>query len=85
MQVMLAENIRAFRREKKLTQEQLADVLLVNKMDAAAFFDFDLEALTQRVHAINSRVEIIPISAKTGEGMDRWCAWLEDQVAQWKK
>lgn len=63
----------------------VADVLLVNKMDAAAFFDFDLEALTQRVHAINPRVEIIPISAKTGEGMDRWCAWLEDQVAQWKK
>ena len=62
-----------------------ADVLLGNKMDAAAFFDFDLEALTQRVHAINPRVEIIPISAKTGEGMDRWCAWLEEQVAQWKK
>ena len=63
----------------------VADVLLVNKMDAAAFFDFDLEALTQRVHAINPRVEIIPISAKTGEGMDRWCTWLEEQVAQWKK
>mgnify|MGYP000094878880 CR=1 FL=1 len=48
----------------------VADVLLVNKIDAAACFDFDLELFTQRVHALRPGIPIFPISAKTGEGID---------------
>ncbi len=61
----------------------VADVLLVNKMDAAAFFDFDLDRFTQRVHALRPGIPIFPISAKTGEGMELWCDWLRQQVRQW--
>lgn len=63
----------------------VADVLLVNKIDAAACFDFDLERLTQRVHALRPGIPIFPISAKTGEGIEPWCQWLQDQVRQWQQ
>lgn len=63
----------------------VADVLLVNKMDAAAFFDFDLDHFTQRVHALRPGIPIFPISAKTGEGMELWCDWLRQQVRQWQE
>ena len=63
----------------------VADVLLVNKMDAAAFFDFDLDRFTQRVHALRPGIPIFPVSAKTGEGMEPWCDWLRQQVRQWQE
>lgn len=63
----------------------VADVLLVNKMDAAAFFDFDLDRFVQRVHALRPGIPIFPISAKTGEGMELWCDWLRQQVRQWQE
>ena len=63
----------------------VADVLLVNKMDAAAFFDFDLDRFTQRVHALRPGIPIFPVSAKTGEGMELWCDWLRQQVRQWQE
>ena len=63
----------------------VADVLLVNKIDAAACFDFDLELFTQRVHALRPGIPIFPISAKTGEGVEAWCNWLREQVQQWQE
>jgi hydrogenase nickel incorporation protein HypB len=63
----------------------IVDVLLVNKMDAIACFDFDLEALGERVRRLNPRVRIIPISAKTGEGVGEWADWLRAEVAAWKE
>jgi len=63
----------------------MVDVLLVNKIDAMDFFDFDLEALRERVTKLNPNIKIIPVSAKTGEGMDEWAAWLRSEVKNWKK
>ena len=63
----------------------IVDVLLVNKIDAMSFFDFDLNLLTERVTKLNPKVKIIPISAKTGEGMAEWVNWLRNEVALWKK
>ena len=63
----------------------VADVLLVNKIDAAACFDFDLERFTQRVHTLRPGIPIFPISAKTGKGIEPWCQWLQDQVRQWQQ
>ena len=63
----------------------VADVLLVNKIDAAACFDFDLEVFTRRVHTLRPGIPIFPISAKTGEGVEAWCNWLREQVRQWQE
>lgn len=61
----------------------IVDVVLINKMDAVDFFDFDLEAVKERVAKINPGIKIIPISAKTGQGIDEWANWLRDQVKEW--
>ena len=62
----------------------LADVLLVNKIDAISFFDFDIAALRDRVAKLNPKIKIIPISAKTGEGIGEWADWLRAAAAEWK-
>jgi hydrogenase nickel incorporation protein HypB len=63
----------------------VVDLVLVNKMDAMAFFDFDLAALRERVLRLNPRARIIPISAKTGEGIAEWADWLRAEIALWKE
>jgi hydrogenase nickel incorporation protein HypB len=63
----------------------ICDVLLVNKMDTMSVFDFDLEAVKKRAAKLNPSIKVIPISAKTGEGMDEWCDWLKNQVTEWNK
>lgn len=63
----------------------MVDVLLVNKIDAMGFFDFDMGALKERVMRLNPRARIIPISAKTGEGVGEWVEWLRSEVKTWKQ
>jgi len=62
----------------------ICDVLLINKIDAADYFDFDIEKCTQRAKALNPAIKVIPISARTGEGMEAWVQWLRDEVTAWK-
>lgn len=61
----------------------IVDVLLINKMDAVDFFDFDLEAVKERVKKLNPNIKVIPISAKKGEGMEEWFDWIREQVKAW--
>lgn len=63
----------------------ISDVLLINKIDAADYFDFDFDACAARVKKLNPAIEIIPISAKTGEGIDRFAEWIKRQVKQWNQ
>lgn len=63
----------------------ISDVLLINKIDAADYFDFDFDACAARVKKLNPAIEIIPISAKTGEGIDRFADWIKRQVKQWNQ
>lgn len=64
---------------------QVCDVLLINKIDVLPYFDFDLEACKKRAKKLNPDITIIPISARTGEGMKEWTKWLLGQVAKWLK
>ncbi|MBQ1391347.1 MAG: hydrogenase nickel incorporation protein HypB [Firmicutes bacterium] len=61
-----------------------SDVLVVTKIDALPYFNFDLEKLTERVHHLNPAIRIYPVSAKTGEGMEALEAWLREAVREWK-
>lgn len=61
----------------------IVDVLLVNKIDAMDFFNFDLQAVKERVAKLNPKIKVIPISAKTGEGIDQWVDWLRCEVKKW--
>jgi len=64
---------------------QVCDVVLVNKIDVLPYFDFDMEKCVEYVHMRNPEAKVIPICAKTGEGMDAWADWLRGQVEEWKK
>ncbi len=63
----------------------IVDVVLVNKIDALDYFDFDLEAVKERVKKLNPNIKVIPISAKKGEGMDEWIEWLRNEVKMWNE
>jgi hydrogenase nickel incorporation protein HypB len=61
----------------------IVDVLLINKIDAMDYFDFDLEAVKARVKKLNPNIKVIPISAKTGEGTSEWADWIRSEVKNW--
>ncbi len=63
----------------------IVDVLLINKIDTIGYFDFDLKAVEERAKKINPNIKIIPISAKTGEGMDKWFEWVRNEVKNWNQ
>ncbi|MDO5734631.1 MAG: hydrogenase nickel incorporation protein HypB [Eubacteriales bacterium] len=59
---------------------EIVDLVLVNKMDVAPYFNFDLEKLKERVAKVNPKAKVIPISALKAEGMDEWFEWLKAEV-----
>lgn len=64
---------------------QICDVVLINKIDVLPYFDFDMELVEQYVHKRNPDARVIPICAKTGEGIDVWVQWLRDEIANWRE
>ena len=62
---------------------QVCDALIINKIDVLPYFDFDMEKVVAYAKMRNPKLEIFPISAKTGEGVDAWCNWLKENVAKW--
>ncbi len=63
----------------------ICDVVVINKMDVLPYFDFDLEKCREYVHMRNPKAQVIPLCAKTGEGVEIFAQWLEDEVKQWKQ
>ena len=64
---------------------QVCDLVLVNKTDVLPYFDFDLDKCREYVHKRNPRAQVIPICAKTGEGVEAFASWLLEEVNHWKK
>ena len=58
----------------------VCDLVLINKIDVAPYFDFDLEKCKEYIKMRNPKAEVIPISAKTGEGVEKFAAWLDKQI-----
>jgi len=63
----------------------ICDVVVINKMDVAPYFDFDLEKCKEYIRMRNPKAEVIPICAKTGEGVDLFADWLLSAVKAWKQ
>ena len=63
----------------------ISDLVIINKIDTLCVFDFDIEKAKERILKLNKNATIIPISAKTGEGIDKVAEWLINQVNSWKK
>ena len=59
---------------------EVSDVVLINKIDALDYFDFDLEKAKQHILKLNPNAVFFPISAKTGAGLDKVCNWILQEV-----
>lgn len=62
----------------------VCDVVVINKIDVLPYFDFDLSKCEEYVHMRNPRAKVIPICAKTGEGVEAFAQWLRSEVNNWK-
>ncbi len=58
----------------------ICDLVLINKIDVAPYFDFDFKKCEEYIKTRNPKAEVIPISAKTGEGIEAFADWLLKQV-----
>ena len=63
----------------------ICDVVLINKIDVLPYFDFDMEKCKEYIHMRNPQAKIIPICAKTGEGIAEWTDWLVEEVGKWRE
>lgn len=63
----------------------ICDVVLINKIDVLPYFDFDMEACKEYILMRNPNAKIIPICARTGEGVKEWADWLKEQVREWQE
>ena len=63
----------------------VCDALIINKIDVLPYFDFDMDKVREYALQRNPKLEIFPISAKTGEGVDAWCDWLRREVRDWTR
>mgnify|MGYP001823135456 CR=1 FL=1 len=59
---------------------QTSDALLVNKVDVADHFDFDVAEFRRRVRTLNRDAPVFEVSCKTGQGIEAWCAWLQGRI-----
>jgi len=64
---------------------QTCDLLVVNKIDVMPVFDFDLEKCTEFARRRNPNITVIPISAKTGESVDKLADYFRKALADWRK
>lgn len=62
----------------------ICDLVIINKIDVMPYFDFDLEKCKEYIHMRNPKATVLPICAKTGEGVDAVAEWLLSEVRAWK-
>ena len=62
----------------------VCDVVVINKTDVLPYFDFDMDRCREYIALRNPNARVIPVCAKTGEGIDAFAEWLLDEVNAWK-
>ena len=61
-----------------------ADVVLINKVDLLPYLDFNVVSFTKAVSGLNPKVKIFQVSCKTGQGLEDWFSWLQNQMKEMK-
>ncbi len=54
-----------------------ASLMLVSKVDLLPHLDFDVDELVANARKVNPNIAVIHVSARTGEGLDRWLQWID--------
>jgi hydrogenase nickel incorporation protein HypB len=58
-----------------------SDLMLLTKTDLLPHLTFDVAKCIEYARRVNPKIAVLQVSAKSGEGMDEWLAWLEQGVA----
>ncbi|MDX2283428.1 MAG: hydrogenase nickel incorporation protein HypB [Bacteroidia bacterium] len=58
-----------------------SELMLVSKSDLLPYLPFSVEAVTQDARDVNPNLEVLTVSALNGQGMDDWCSWILERVA----
>ena len=66
-------------------KQQVADILIINKIDVIPYFDFDLDKVKEYALMINPKLKIFTVSSKTGEGLDEVASYIKAEVQDWIK
>ena len=64
---------------------ETCQLLVINKVDVMPWFDFDREKVVEYAKMRNSGIEILFVSAKTGEGVDKVADWIERNATEWNQ
>ncbi len=59
-----------------------ADLMLINKIDLLPYVNVNIEACVNAASRVNPDIDVIVLSATTGEGMDEWVAWLQERLSK---
>ena len=62
----------------------VCDVVVINKTDVLPYFDFDIDRCREYIRGRNPKARVIPVCAKTGEGVDAFAEWIYEEVKNWK-
>ena len=62
----------------------VCDVVVINKIDVLPYFDFDMEKCREYIRMRNPQAKVIPVCARTGEGIDAFADWLLAEISEWK-
>ena len=62
----------------------VCDLVVINKIDVLPYFDFDMDKCRQYIKMRNPAAEVIPICAKSGEGIDALAGWVLRELENWK-
>ena len=62
------------------TMFSVSDICIINKIDLAPHVDFDIKKCKEYALQVNKNLQFFELSAKTGDGMDKWYAWLKDRI-----
>ena len=64
---------------------EVSNLVLINKIDVLPYFDFDMEKAKTYISRRNKDAQVIPVSGKTGEGIEDFANWLRGEVKEWGK
>lgn len=62
-----------------------SQAILINKVDLLPYTDFDIDAAVKDIRALNANLDILKVSARTGEGLEKWFQWLEQRMRRLEK
>jgi len=63
----------------------VCDLVIVNKMDVLPYFDFDFNKFNEYLNLRNPNATVIPISAKTGDGIEKVAEYIKKEITEWRK